>query len=77
MIIPVYSSNKLGYEMIIEKPYCANSEVEVRLKLNNESTAVEFLNGTRKDENGKSWTVYNGWNTKYYNLYYDLDTLLK
>ena len=73
----VYDSNKSGYELIIEKPYCAKNEVEVRLKLNNESIVVNFLNGTRKNDKGETWSVYNGWNTKYYNIYYDLDTLLK
>lgn len=76
-VIQVLESDKIGYNLILEKPYCAQDIKEVNRRLDLVKWSISYLNNEVKDDNGTYFKDGFGWNREYYKVYYDFSSLLK
>jgi hypothetical protein len=75
-VLQVWDSDRIGYEKILEKPYCAQNPSDVTSRLATVKVDTLYLLG-QTERGGKKCTPYNGWNTSYYAVYQDFGFLLK
>ena len=65
-----------GYQMLNEKPHCVKEMQVLTSTIKMTSQTVDYLSG-KVEIDGKKFDTYNGWNTSYYNSYYEFNVLLK
>lgn len=74
--IQLETNDLQGYEMLKAKPHCVKDIKLLTTAIDSTTTSLRYLSGVGMID-GKKFDVYSGWNTDYYNAYFDFNYFLK